>query len=96
MVFVGGGGGYHRIAFRARSVRARVFGFIGFSCAAQYFLCVLSNFQRQFWEMSFNKEHFYVLLLLHFSSSDRGWERKFGANYFNNVCKYFDKNAMGG
>lgn len=69
---------YHRTEY-FRSMGTRVLGFIGFSCAAQCFLCVycvLSNFQRQFWEMSFNENIFMFVVLLHFHRPAGGWEMK--------------------
>lgn len=42
-------------------------GFIGFSCAVQCFLCaLLSNFQRQFWEMSLTVTIFYMYYFIFF------------------------------
>lgn len=76
--------------FRIRSMRMRVLGFIGFSCAAQCFLCVFypifnDNFGK--WVLT---RTFLCLLLLHFSSSGLlGVRDENAANYFNNVCKYF-------
>lgn len=75
--------------FRTRSMRMRVLGFIGFSCAAQCFLCVFypifnDNFGK--WVLT---RTFLCLLLLHFSSSGDGVRDENAANYFNNVCKYF-------
>lgn len=41
-------------------------GFIGFSCAVQCFLCaLLSNFQRQFWEMSLTVTIFYMFFFFY-------------------------------
>jgi hypothetical protein len=89
VVFVGGGRMRRISSYIARSMRMRVLGFIGFSCAAQCFLCVFypifnDNFGK--WVLT---RTFLCLLLLHFSSSGVGVRDENAANYFNNVCKHF-------